>query len=241
MSILWQKVVAGSALLLGAIEAADNSTLETNYLATVTTSTLRGADYSPTVILDACIDAAMLIAQAICEPDAHPETTSFRVLSSAVSNAAAVPSTSSGSVPRIGPIRRVYDSSSASKALTRTTSQRVNDFNRLGSGTFGAYSPYLYAINGDTLEHTVTTAICEFCGFTRASITVNIGGSDVIPLNDEHEPHIINGAVARLAGKETMYADLAQQCDAKFQQHLASLRSYPDVGINVSGVTSGAS
>lgn len=235
MSITFNKCSQRVALLLGAVEGADVSTSETNYTGTISTSTVRPPDFPPTAILDSCVEAAMMIAHAICESDAHPETTTFRVLSSATATGAAVPSTSSGSVPRIGPIRRVYDSSSTNRSLMRTTSQRVNDYLRQTTGAFGAYTPYLYAINGNTLEHTRTNVICEFCGFTRATITVNIGGTDIIPLNDEHEPYIVYGATAILAGKETQYMALAQQCDQKFQIYIQNIRSYPDVATNITG------
>lgn len=241
MSILWNRVSNEVALLLGALDAYDIGTAQTQYNATQSTSTLRGADYPPQAIQDACINAAMQIAQAICESNAHPEITTFRVVSAGVTHGASVPTTSSsgtGSLPRVGPIRAVYDSSN-SYFLTETTPQRVADWKRQGAGTFGAYTPYLYAIDGGTLLHTRTQVICEFCGLNRGVITANIGGTDIVPLNDEHEPYIVWGATAELAGKETMFMELAQQCDAKFQQHLSNLRSYPGVSIDVSGAAPG--
>ena len=239
MSILWNKCEQRVALLLGAIEGATVSDAETAYAGTISTSTVRPPDFPPTAILDSCVEAALMIAHAICESDSHPETSTFRVLSSATATGAAIPSSSSGSVPRIGPIRRVYDSSSTNRALKRSTSQRINDWLREGTGAFGAYTPYLYATDGITIEHTRTNVIVEFCGFMRETITANVGGTDVIPLNDEHEPYIVFGATAILAGRETQYMALAQQCEGKFQQHLANIRNYPDIATNPTGAATG--
>lgn len=235
----WNRCRQGVALLLGALEGADVATSDTNYSAAQSTSNVRPPDFPPAAILDACVDAAIMISHAICESNEHPEVSTFRVLSSATATGAAIPSSSSGSVPRIGPIRRVYDSSSTNRALKRTTSQRVNDWLREGTGAFGAYTPYLYATDGITIEHTRTNVIVEFCGFTRATITANVGGTDVIPLNDEHEPYIVFGATAILAGRETQYMALAQQCEAKFQQYLAGIRAYPDIATNPTGIATG--
>lgn len=236
-TVTFTRVRNGVALLLGQIEGADISTAETNYTSAQTTSTLRGPDFPPTAILDSCVDAAVLIAQAICESDAHPELTTFRLLGSAQLTGTALPSVSSGSIPRIGPVRRVYDSSN-SRELTRITLQRMSDF-KSDTSAFGAYTPYFYAISGATLLHTRVQAVCEFAGFTRGTLTANLGGSDIIPLNDEHEAPIIWGATAMLAGKETMYSGLAQQCEAKFQNHLNQIRSYPDIATNVPGIPTG--
>lgn len=226
MSITFNKCQNQVALLLGQIEGADIATAATNYAATQSTSTLRGADYPPLAILDACIESVMQIAHAICESVAHPEITSFIVTSSATASGAAVPTSSSGSVPRIGPIRRVIDSTN-SRTLREATVDQVRDYISASSTVFVNYTPYLYAVDGGDILHTRTNVLIDFCGFTRATITANVGASDVIPINDEHEAAVIFGATAHLAMKETMYASLAQMYQQLFSEHLAVIRAYP--------------
>lgn len=226
MSILWNKCQNQVALLLGQIDGVDVATAATNYAATQSTSTLRGADFPPLAIQDACIESVMQIAHAICESPAHPEINSFIVTSSATASGAAVPTSSSGSVPRIGPIRRVIDSTN-SRTLREASVDQLRDYLSANSTVFVNYTPYLYAIDGGDILHTRTNVLIDFCGFTRATITANVGGTDVIPLNDEWERAVVAGAVAKLAPRETMYMALAQTCEREFFGHLASIRSYP--------------
>ena len=226
MSITWNRCRQSTAVLLGAIDATTVATAETNYLAAQSTSVLLGPDFAPTVILDACVRSAMEIAQDICESAGHPEITSFVLTSSATASGATIPTASSGGTPRIGPIRNVKDSTN-SNVLRETTVDAVRDFLAASATLFNGWNAYLFAIDGEQIIHTRTNVLVMFSGFTRATITANVGGLDIIPLNDEHEAAIINGAVAKLAPKETMYMALAQQCEQLFQAHRAGIRSYP--------------
>lgn len=227
MSITWQKVKAGTALLLGALEGVDVSTADTNYQAALSTSNTRDPNFPPTAILDACVDAVMQIAQAICESDDHPETPSFYQDSSAITSGSAIPTVNSaGTVPRIGPIRRVKDNSDG-KTLSQTEVNKVRDYNALSGSVFNNIPLYWYAVDGNTLEHTRTSVIVNFCGFSRATITANIGSTDVIPLNDQYERLIIMGAVSQLAQRESMFGELQQNANQEFQAGLNLIRGGP--------------
>lgn len=206
MSILFQKVKARTASALGVLEGADVATHEASYGAALSSSTIRGADWSSTEIQDAVVEAVMELASDLIEAE-HSEADAFNVLSSATASGSAIPTTSSGSIPRIGRVRRIKDSTNA-RPLLQTSVDKVRDFINASSTVFNGYTGYFWAMDGSVLLHTRTNVICEFGGFTRATITVNIGASDVIPLTDRHESAIVAGAVCKLASKEGQYAEL---------------------------------
>lgn len=224
MAITWQKVKARTALAIGATGGEDVSTRETNYLAAMSTSNVDDPDWAPTSILDACIESAMEIAADLIEAE-HPEADTFNVASVATASGSALPTTSSGSVPRIGRIWRVKDSTT-NRSLLRTDVARVRDFINASSTVFSGLTPHWYAEDGAVLLHTRANVICEFGGFTRASITVNIGGSDVIPLTDRHENAIVAGAICKVAQHEGRLMDLAAKASAEYQAHRMMIRNW---------------
>ena len=222
MSILFQKVKARTASLLGALEGATVADHETSYVAALSSSVISMADWSASEVQDAATEVCMEIAAALIESE-NPEADTFNVVSSATASGAAVPTSSSGGVPRIGRIRRVKDSTN-SRPLVQTTVDRVRDFINSSSAVFSGYTSYFYAIDGAVLLHTRTNVLVEFGGFTRASILVNLGGSDVIPLPDRYEEAIVAGMVARLAIKESQYMDLAAAAAQEYAAQLAMIK-----------------
>ena len=224
MSITWQKVKARVASALGTLEGADVSTQDTNYAAALSTSTMRGADWSPTEILDACVETVMELTADLIEAE-HPDGATYYVISSALSSGDTLPTTSAGSMTRVGRIVRVKDATN-SRSLTQTSVNKVRDFLASSSTVFNGYNAYWYAIDGESILHTRTTVNVYFGGFTRASTTVNIGGTDVIPIPDRYEAAIVAGSIARLAIQESQYVDLATMAAQEYAAARALIRTY---------------
>lgn len=220
MAITYDKVTQEVLNLLGAVLGSIASAADTNYTATPSTSTVIGPDFLASQVLDAIVQAQGEIVEAIASTPRHPEREGFADVTVSLANFAAIPRTGSGGATIIGVPGFVRDASDSIACLP-TDLDKVRDFNRFSSTVYSGFSPYWYAINGNRIEHTRTNVVIEVCVYTRpTTFTSNIA------LDDWHESGLVQGAVAKLALKESSFAELYQGANAMWMAHLAQIRNY---------------
>lgn len=221
MAITYNKVKNEVATLLGAILGATSATAEANYVATMADGTLIGPDFTKTMIEDAVVAAEGEIVEAIASTPLHPERGRYESDTATLANNAVIPQADSGANVIIGVIGRVRDSVT-SKTLLPINADAVRSFNE-HSSIYSGFTPHWYAVVGDTILHTRTNVIIRVCTYTRP--TSFIGN---INLDDWHEGGLVQGAVAKLALKESMFQALYTGANAAWVAHLAEIRSYSD-------------
>lgn len=224
MAITFEVVIQEVLNRLGAVAGATAATADTNYNASPSTSTVIGPDFLASNVEDALAASIGEIVEAIASTPKHPERQRFADVTGNLANNAAIPQTGSGGSRIIGVPGFVMDSSD-SKACLPATLDEVRSYNRFPSIYAGADS-YLYCINSGRIEHTRTNVVMHVCVYTR---TTTFTGN--IALEDWHEGGLVAGAVAKLALKESMFADLAAAATTEWTAHLAEIRSYgnPDL------------
>lgn len=219
MSVAFNKVFQEVALMLGAVVGADAASSDTNYAATLDDATLIGPDFPKTAIKDAVVATLSEIVNAICETPHHPERGLF-VTNATVNSGDPLPTvTPLTNKPVIGVIGRVKDGSTGNVCLP-VDADRVRSYNQFKSTLYNGLNISWYAVVGNKIELTCSSATIEICFFERPT---DFSGN--IPVRDIHERALICGAVALLAGKEGMYAALGQQCQAEYLRHLQEIRA----------------
>lgn len=218
MSVAYSKIFRQVANELGAFKAATASDAETNYTATLSTSTLKGPDFTPSMIEDAVVNAMAKIVQAIIETPQHTERPAFIVTLAALGNNAPMPSVVSGNLV-MGNIQMVRDASNGIPC-SPTTIDKITSYQQHKTGIYAGLDVYNYAIVGATMFHTRTSVSVEFSTWSRPT-----SFSGDIPLRDYHERALVMGAVAFLAPKEGMFAALQNAAENEFQMHISSIRA----------------
>lgn len=235
MAISWNKAKQKVANALGAVKGANAADAESNYTATITTSTVFGADFTPTMIEDALVAAIGRIVEAIASTPLNPERAGFTSQTSNLASGALIPRTDSGgSNVIVGVIGAVRDSSN-SKVLILTDLDKVRSFVEHSSTVYNGFSAYWYALDGNRIYHTRTNVVADVCTYTRP--TSFVGN---ISLDDWHESGLVNLAVAEIALKENLFAQLYDGANTKGEAHLAEIRNYgnPDWHGNAQAVSS---
>lgn len=222
MAITFEKVTQQALNKLGAVLGATASAAQTNYDASPTTATVIGPDFTPSMVNDAVAATLGEIVEAIASTPLHPERQRFADVTASLANLAAIPQVGASAARIIGVPGFVRDAVDSRACLPQTL-DAVRSYNRHAATIYADFSPYWYAINGGRIEHTRTNVVIEVCVYTRpTSFTGNIG------LEDWHEGGLVWGAVAKLAPKESLFADLYAVADKCWQDHLAKIRAYTD-------------
>jgi hypothetical protein len=218
MPVAYNKIFQEVANMLGAVAGSDATAAEANYVATLSSSTVVGPDFTLTMITDAVVGALDEIVKALSETPRHPDRAAFLALSGNLASGAALP-TAISAVSVLGILNRVIDSSD-SRALIPAEMDKVRSYLRFSSTIYAGLDPYWYVIDGNTILHTRSNVKVEaFCWNRPASFSGNI------PVPDQYERVLVCGAVSMLANKEGQYAPLGAACAGEFLQGLAAIRS----------------
>ena len=221
MSIAWNKVKQEVANLLGAVAGTTAALADSNYAATISDSTLIGPDFAKTPIEDALVAALGEIVEAIASTPLNPERAGFTSQTAALASGDLIPRTDSGGTNVVvGVIGTVRDSSD-SKILLPVDVDKVRSFTEFSSTVYSGFSPYWYAVDAQRIYHTRTSVVADVCTYTRPT---SFAGD--VPLPDWHEGGLIQGAVAKLALKEAMFAELYTGASAAWTAHLTQVRNY---------------
>ena len=221
MSLAYSKVINEVLNLLGAVAGATAASADANYTASPSTSTVDGPDFLPNQVVDAIFAAQGEIAEAIASTPLHPERTRYADVTSSLANRASIPRTGSGTSKLIIGIPGVVKDASTSKPLLPMALDAVRSFNEFSSTVYNGFSAHWYAINSGQVEHTRTNVIIEVCVYERPT-----SSSGNIDIDDHHEGGLVQGAVAKLALKEAMFAELYQGANTMWQAHIAQIRNY---------------
>src|SRR5262245_13673467 len=226
MSITFEKVIQQTLNRLGAVLGSTAVTADSNYTATPSTATVIGPDFVPSQVNDAVASTIGEIVEAIASTPKHPERQRFADVTASLANLAAIPQTNAAGTARIIGVPGFIRDASDSRACLPNTLEAIRSYVRHAAGIYAGQNFYWYAINGGRIEHTRTNVIMEVCVYTRpTSFTGNIA------LEDWHEGGLVAGTVAKLAPKESMYADLYAATNTEWLAHLAEIRNYsnPDI------------
>jgi|SRR5262245_14801633 len=221
MAITYSKVIQEVLNVLGAVAGATAATADSNYTAAPSTSTVIGPDFLASQVQDAVVACQGEIVEAIASTPLHPGRARFGDVTTSLATGAAIPRTGSGTSKLIIGVPGAVRDSSDSRTLERAPLESIRNFNRFSSTIYSGSTKYLYAINAGRIEHTRTNVLIDVCVFERPTI---LGGN--IDLDDEFEGGLVQGAVAKLALKESLFADLFQGANTQWQALLARIRNY---------------
>ena len=220
MAITFDSVINQILNELSAIKGATAAAADANFTAAPSTSIVIGPDFLPSMVQPTLATVIGKTVEAIASTPRHPERQRFADVTASLANRDAIPQTGSGGSRIIGIPGFVRDASD-SEALLPAPLDAVRGYNRFSSTVYTGFTAYLYAINGNRIEHTRTAVVMEVCVYTRATIfTGNIA------LDDWHEAGLVAGTVEILATKESMFADLYAAAKARSDAHMAEIRNY---------------
>jgi hypothetical protein len=221
MAITYAKVTQEVLNLLGAIKGATPVLAEASYTAAPDTSTVIGPDFLASQVQDSIAVALGEIVEAIASTPLNPERAAFTSQTAALASGDLIPRTDSGLVNVVvGVIGTVRDSSN-SKVLLTTDVDKVRSFVEFASTVYSGFIPYWFAVDGQRIYHTRTNVVADVCTYTRPT---SFAGN--APIDDWHESGLIQGAVSKLALKESMFNDLYTGANAAWMAHLAQIRNY---------------
>jgi hypothetical protein len=221
MPITYAKVTQEILNLLGAVLGENPTTADANYTATPSTSTVFGPDFLASQVQDAVVAAQGEIVEAIASTPLHPERARYADSTAALANRAAIPRTGAGTLKLIIGIPGAVRDSGNNETLERAALDSIRSFNRFSATIYSGSTRYWYAINSGRIEHTRTNVLVDVCVYERPT---SFAGN--IDLDDHHEGGLIQGAVAKLALKESLFGDLFAGANAQWQAHLAEIRNY---------------
>jgi hypothetical protein len=220
MPITFERVIQQALNRLGAVLGGQAVSAESNYDANPSTSTVNGPDFTPHQVNDALAATIGEIVEAIASTPKHPERQRFFDVTVSLANRDPIPQVGSGGARIIGVPGFIRDASDG-QALLPNTLDAIRGYNRHKTTIHVGQNFYFYVINGGRIEHTRTNVIMEVCVYTRpTSFTGNI------PLEDWHEGGLVAGTVAKLAPKESLFAELQAAAAKERNDHLTEIRSY---------------
>lgn len=114
--------------------------------------------------------------------------------------------------------------------------ETIRDFNLFSSTVYSGFTPYWYAWNGETIEHTRTGVIIQGCVWVRPTY---VAGDNVV-LRDYHERPLVHGAIVHLGLHEGQYAEVWQGSKAIWDAHLTTIRAIgnPELTTDAQGAPS---
>jgi hypothetical protein len=235
MSFSWDKAKQKVGNELGAVLGSNATQADANYSAPMTTGTVIGPDFTPSMIEDALAGALGRIVEAIASTPLNPERAGFTTQTVALASGDLIPRTDSGGTNKIvGVIGAVRDSSD-DEVLELTDLDKVRSFARHSATVYEGFDAYWYALDAQRIIHTRTEVEADVCTYTRpAAFTGDV------PLDDWHESGLVKLAVAEIALKESMFANLYDAASKDGEAHLAIIRNYgnPDLHGNAQAASS---
>lgn len=219
MSFTYGKVESQVSSLIGAILGEDMATAGTNYSAVASTANRKNVDFSIPAVQDAIVNAITDIALAIAETPRHPERANMQGTTVSLANRSVIPSLDSLGSPFVGIKGRVYDFATA-KSLVWNDIDAIRSFNE-HTNIYSGFTPYWYAYNGNTIEHTRTSVAIEGCVWVRPTFV----SANNITLDDIHEMAVVMGAIRHLCPREALYLELWDAADKILTDHFARIRA----------------
>jgi len=225
MPLTFERVIQQALNRLGAVLGGTATTVESNYDAAPGVSTVSGPDFTPHTVNDALAATIGELVEAIASTPKHPERQRFFDVTAALVNRDPIPQVGSGGARIIGVPGFVRDSADGQAVLPNTL-DAIRSYNRHSTTIYAGMNFYWYCINGGRIEHTRPNVVMEVCVYTRP--TTFTGD---INCEDWHEGGLVAGTVAKLAQKESLFADLQVAAAKEWNDHLAETRSYgnPDI------------
>lgn len=221
MAITYAKVTQEVLNLLSAVLGSTPTAADANYTATPSTGTVIGPDFLASQVQDAIVAAQGEIVEAIALTPLHPERARFADVTTTLANRAAIPRTGAGTLKLIIGVSGAVRDSGSNETLERVALDMVRRFNRFSASIYSGVTQFWYAINSGRIEHTRPNVIIDVCVYERPT---SFAGN--VDLDDHHEGGLIQGAVAKLALKESMFASLFEGATGQWQAHLATIRNY---------------
>lgn len=220
MPITFESIIQQILNELGAIKGATAVDAATNFNASPSTSTVIGPDFVPDHVQPALAATISETVECIAATPRHPERQRYADVTTSLANRAAIPRTGSGGLTIIGVPGFVRDAVDSVACLPNSL-DAIRSYNRFPTTVYAEFSPYWYAINGNRIEHTRGNVIIEVCVFSRPT-----SFTGAINMDEWHEGGLVAGTVAKLALKESMFADLYDAANKRREDHLAKIRNY---------------
>jgi len=220
MAITFDSVIQQVLNELGAVLGINAAQADSNFLAPPSTSTVDGPDFVPTMIQPALAGVISQTVECIAATPHHPERQRFADVTASLANLDPMPRLGSGGSTIIGVPGFVRDSADGRACLPMPL-DAIRGYTRFASTIYSASDVYGYAINGNRIEHTRAAVVIEVCVYARPTIF-----TDVINLDDWHEPGLVAGVVEILATKESMFTALYAAASKRRAEHLAKIRNY---------------
>lgn len=225
MALTYDSVTQQILNVLGAVLGSNPSQADANFTAPPTTSTVIGPDFVPAMVQPALASTLSEIVECIASTPKHPERQRYADVTGSLANLADLPQVGSGGSRIIGVPRFVRDASDG-KAVLPAPLDAVRSFTRFSSTVYNGFDAYLYAINDGRIEHTRTNVVIGVCVWARpATFTGDIN------VEEHHEGGLVQGSVAKLALKESLFADLFQGANTAWLAHLAQIKAYGDAAL----------
>lgn len=198
MSTLYGKIVAETALRVGALNAAQSFVQEGLY--TTLPLTLAEIDsksrFSLTAIQDAVLQAEEAFALTIASTANHPWRRFLGALTSNLADKALLPTLDAGAKQIIGSWGAIRDSSDSTPLLLKdlaTIDRRVRN-----SNSHYTIPVYWYAFDNAIIRHTRTNVVIEVCSYDRATQSTALLANGAMLLPDPVGPGLVDQAVAVL-------------------------------------------
>lgn len=220
MPITFESVIQQILNELGAVKGATAADADANFTASPSVLTVIGPDFVPSHVQPALAGVISETVECIAATPRHPERQRYADVTTSLANRAAIPRTGSGGLTIIGIPGFVRDASDSVACLPNSL-DAIRSYNRHAATIYAGFSPYWYAINGNRIEHTRTNVVIEVCVFARPT-----SFTGAINIDEWHEGGLVAGAVAKLATKESMFADLYTAAKQRRDDHLAKIRNY---------------
>lgn len=220
MAITFEKVTQEILNVLGAVLGSTPADAQTAYTVSPSITTVIGPDFLASQVQDQLAATLGEIVEAIASTPLHPERQRFADVTAALANRDPIPRLGSGGLTIIGIPGFVRDSVDSVACLPQSL-DAIRSFNRFAATIYDGFTPYWFAVNGNRIEHTRTAVVMEVCVYTRpSSFTGAIG------LDDHHEGGLVQGTVAKLALKESLFESLFTGANSAWMAHIAQIRSY---------------
>jgi hypothetical protein len=220
MPLTYDSVIQQILNELGAVLGSSASQADANFTAPPTPSTVIGPDFVPSMVEPALASTLSEIVECIASTPKHLERQRYGDVTGSLANLDDIPQTGSGGDRIIGVPRFVRDASDG-KAVLPAPLDAVRSFTRFSSTVYNGFDTYLYAINDGRIEHTRPNVVMGVCVWARPTVF-----SGDIDCEEWHEGGLVQGSVAKLALKESMFRDLLDGANTAWLAHLAQIKAY---------------
>lgn len=221
----YHDIMASVAIRINALDGTDAAELQITYSARPLTNEMFQSSIFPfNAIRDAILNAEQKLAETIAFSADRTLRAYLKSQTSALASGADLPSANTAGDPIIGNFGACLDGTDTTKILTRMPVAVVR--NRLLSSAVFLAPVYYYALAGNRLLHTRSTAILECCVYNAETQTTDFNRNDDILLPDSLAEAYINGGLAMLV-RDDEFVQQAGQFAGYFATELANIPKAP--------------